>query len=240
MARRAAKTVSDIYTILKKRVIAGVYPAEEPLSQLGIAEELGVSRTPLREAFRLLEKEGLVVSESNKRFRVASFSPSDLEELYVLRIAVESVAVRVSVQRFQSFDLERLTTILAAMDEAILTGSYEDWREPHNAFHRLLLVHSGGRLRELASQLSEHAERYRYAASLPTNPTSWSESHQDHHKLYEAAVAGDGERASHQLAFHYGRVALSVLSFSAPLHDPQMLRLTLSSFEPTVCGDPPR
>ncbi|MFS0734478.1 GntR family transcriptional regulator [Microbacterium jepli] len=220
--------MSGIHELLKRRIIMGAYSAGEPLSQLSVAQELGISRTPLREVFRLLEQEGLILSEHNKRFRVADSSPEDLEELYSLRITHEAAAARISVPHLGSHDLARLTDLLAEMDSAADEEAYDRWHDPHSAFHRHLLVHSGRRHLEIAQQLSDHAERYRYASTLPSNPASWSAGRRDHHALLEAAAIGDGEEVARTLAAHYGRVALSVLSISAPLHDPRTLRLTLN------------
>ncbi|WP_053385976.1 GntR family transcriptional regulator [Leucobacter japonicus] len=231
MAARTEQTVLNIHGLVRERIITGHYAPEEPLSQLPIAEELGVSRTPVREAFRLLEQEGLLIAEHNKRFRVASFSPADLEDLYVLRIAVESAAIRLSVPQIEEENLTVLRSYIEAMDAAIATGSYDAWRDPHHAFHELLLIHAGYRARSSARDLSVHAERYRYAVTLPESPISWAQSHQDHWDLFDSASKHDGDRASQQISLHYGRVALSYLSFSAPLYDPRMLRVTLDSVD---------
>lgn len=216
-----------VYGALKRRIVTGMYDAGQPLSQLVLAREFGISRTPLREVFRLLERDGLIVASPNKRFRVAAFSPDDLEQLYVLRISVEGPAARYSVPRLQASDLSTMTSLLTDMDAAVADEAYDDWQTPHAAFHRHLLLPSGDRILELTDRLSEHAERYRFASSLPISPTSWAQSHADHHELLKAAHERHGGRAAERLAIHYGRVALSALSISAPLHDPQMLRAVL-------------
>lgn len=226
---RTTPTVLNIQAVLRERIITGQYSPDQPLSQLLVAEDLGVSRTPVREAFRLLEQEGLVVAEHNKRFKVASFSPSDLEDLYMLRIAVESAALRVSVPQIGESDIDQLSELLASMNAAIAAESYDSWREPHDKFHATLLTHAGARTRACARDLATHAERYRYSVTLPASPMSWMQSQQDHYDLFESAVNRDGASASRQIAWHYGRVALSNLSLSAPLHDPRKLRVTIDA-----------
>lgn len=228
MAHRSIETVSAIHSLIKRRIITGVYAPDEPLSQLTLAQELGISRTPLREVFRLLEQEGLILSEHNKRFRVAGFSAADLEELYSLRITVEAAAARVSVPRLETPELAHLDELLAEMDRATDAEAYDEWHDPHAEFHRQLLIHSGERHLDVADRLSEHAERYRYASTLPSNPASWEEGRRDHHALRDAAHHGDGDEVARTLAAHYGRVALSVLSVSAPLHDPRILRTAIA------------
>ena len=70
------------------------------LSQVQLANELGVSRGPLREAVRMLQREGLVEAEVNRRGRVSSFSMDDLEQLYAMRIVHEALALRINVPQF--------------------------------------------------------------------------------------------------------------------------------------------
>ena len=229
MVDRTAQTVAMIQSKVREWIITGRYAPGEPLSQVTVAAELGVSRTPVREAFRLLELAGFVVAEHNKRFQVANFTAADMEDLYVLRIAVESTAIRASVPLMSDGDIEVLRASLDAMDAAIDLGSYAAWRDPHEAFHEQLLIHAGSRSRHCARDLSTHAERYRYALTLPASPTAWGDSHRDHHNLFAAAVKRVGDEASRQIVTHYGRVALSYLSLYAPLHDPRVLRTTMES-----------
>jgi DNA-binding GntR family transcriptional regulator len=229
VASRDVQIVDAVYEVLKRRIITGRYAPEEPLAQLRIAEELGISRTPLREVFRLLEQHGLVVSEHNKRFRVAGFSATDLDELYALRISVEGLAARVGIPLLTDTDLDHLRTLVGRMDSAVDNRDYERWNEPHIDFHRMLISRSGTRSVNLARQLSDHAERYRYASTQPQLPASWEQGRADHAALLAAAEDRDGERACSALAAHYGRVALSVLSLSAPMHEPRHIRQSMAS-----------
>ena len=228
-SRRSDQTVARVHEALKRQIIAGDYAADQPLSQLKIAEALGISRTPLREVFRLLEQDGLVISEHNKRFRVAGFSPDDLEELYALRIAIESAAIAMSVPRLDADDLAAIDAHLEAMDAATASKDYDAWSEPHRRFHRLLIHRAGPRFTRMAEQLSDHAERYRHASMYVHNIDSWEQGKADHHGLRDAAQDRDSIGASERIAVHYGRVALQVLSSTAPLHNPSRLRSVLSA-----------
>jgi DNA-binding GntR family transcriptional regulator len=234
MASRDIQTVDQVYKILEKRIIEGQYPPNSALSQLRIAEELGISRTPLREAFRMLERHGLVVSEHNKRFRVAGFSAGDLDELYALRITVEGLAARAGIPVLSNEDLDKLQLQLVEMDQAMAARDYDGWNEPHITFHHTLISRAGDRSVNLARQLSQHAERYRYASMLPIQPGSWEQARVEHAALFAAAEERDGELVANLLAAHYGRVALSVLSLSAPMHEPHQIRHAM-----TACGAHP-
>ncbi|MGQ4617148.1 FCD domain-containing protein [Nocardia sp. R7R-8] len=229
MAARDQQTVGQVYEMLKRDIIRGVYTPGQPLSQLQIANTMGISRTPLREAFRLLEQHGLVVPEHNKRFRVAEFGVADLEELYAMRIILEGYAARVSVPRLSAADLEELVQLSRQMSEAEDLKDYDKWSPPHHAFHQLLLAQAGPRALTQIGHLSEHSERYRYVSTLPQLPLSWEQGRSDHDALLEAALARDGNAAAIAIARHYGRVALSVISLAAPEHDPIKLRIAMGA-----------
>ena len=95
-----------VYTSLRESILNGALPPGESLSQVQLATKLGVSRGPLREAVRMLQREGLVEAEVNRRGRVSSFSIDDLEQLYAMRIVHESLAIRITVPRFSQRDID--------------------------------------------------------------------------------------------------------------------------------------
>lgn len=85
---------SDVYRILRDRILRQELKAGEKLSDLRLSNELGVSRTPIREALHQLVQDGVVVAEPNRGFFVATFSQRDLEEIFELRLALELFAIR--------------------------------------------------------------------------------------------------------------------------------------------------
>ena len=97
-----------VYSSLRESILNGALPPGESLSQVQLATKLGVSRGPLREAVRMLQREGLVEAEVNRRGRVSSFSMDDLEQLYAMRIVHESLAIRITVPRFTQKDIDAL------------------------------------------------------------------------------------------------------------------------------------
>ncbi len=115
----------------------------------------------MREALRMLQREGLVEAEPNHRVRVADFSISDLEQLYAMRIGLEALAIRLTVPLLQADELRRLKGFLTQMAELPTPEEYERWEVPHRAFHLSLVAHAGTRIVTMVAQLSDHAERYR-------------------------------------------------------------------------------
>ena len=115
-AGAARRSVDVVHGALREAILEGGLEQGTILSQVQLAERYGVSRTPLREALRLLQGEGLIDALPNRRVQVASFSVDDLEQIYAMRITLESLAVRLSVAQFDADDLRGLNARLAEMD----------------------------------------------------------------------------------------------------------------------------
>lgn len=118
-----------------------------------------MSRTPLREALRMLQREGLVESEPNRRLRVAAFSLPDLEQLCIMRITLEATAARLTIPHLSSEEVAGMEGHLAQMAHFFEQEDFERWEVPHRAFHHALIKGGGGRISGALSQLSDHAER---------------------------------------------------------------------------------
>lgn len=99
---------SDVYRILRDRILKRELHAGEKLSDLQLSTELGVSRTPIREALHQLVQDGVVVAEPNRGFFVATFSRTDLEEIFDLRFALESFAMRRAAKQDRTEDYHKL------------------------------------------------------------------------------------------------------------------------------------
>src|SRR5690242_19751293 len=97
----AGETTSfiDVYERLRGAILRGDFSADQEISQPQLARELGISRTPLREVLRMLQREGLVVAQANRRLQVAGTSLPDLEQIYATRLPLEALAARFSVPR---------------------------------------------------------------------------------------------------------------------------------------------
>jgi DNA-binding GntR family transcriptional regulator len=211
---------------LRRDILTGALPAGQTISQVQLAAKLGVSRTPLREALRLLEREGFVEAEHNKQVRVTPYRIEDLEQVYAMRITLEALAVRLSVPHLSSGDIEAMAEAHEKMCFYADRHDYEGWERPHREFHGKLLGHSGAMLLRTLSQLSDHAERYRYAASTQA-PMAWSNSISDHQAILGATRTRDVARIAELIGRHYARVALNAVTLAAPEHDPRQVREAL-------------
>ena len=193
-------------------VLSGELPAGSALSQASLAQELGVSRTPLREAARLLQNEGLLVGEPNRRLRVAEVSIGDLDQLYALRIATEALAMRVAVPRMDEGHVSGLGEALAQIEERAIGGG--DFDEAHRRFHRLLVEPAGERFSSLAATSWDHTSRYRiaYLSSVSDVSSALLDAQQDHRTILDRVSSGDPAGAALALADHYERTARGVFA----------------------------
>src|SRR3954447_3872142 len=114
-AARRRDNVEQVYRRVREAILEGEIAAGQTMSQVALADELGVSRTPLREALRMLQAEGLIDGEPNRRVRVAQLSIAGLEELYTIRIPLEVTALRLSLPRMAPEDVAQLEGTMAEM-----------------------------------------------------------------------------------------------------------------------------
>jgi DNA-binding GntR family transcriptional regulator len=235
---RDGQNVQLVHDRLREAIVRGEIPAGQVTSQAMLAEHLGlgVSRTPLREALRILQHEGLVLSEPNRRIRIADFSIADLEQLYAMRIALEVVAIRATVPVLAPEDLAELEGFMAQMDHYLRVRDLDRYRTPHAAFHARLVSHSGPRITALLAQLFDHGERYRrsYAA---LDPAGWSVRRQEHRRILDAAAEGDSELAANRLVVHYLHTVNSVIAGLDPAHEPSLLRTTVATVAPGALAE---
>jgi len=211
----------DVYERVRAAILDGELAPGAVMSQVALAEELGISRTPLREALRMLQSEGLVEGEPNRRVRVAPMTARDLEELCVMRVTLEAEALRLSVPSMTSEDIARLEGHMAEMAHYADQKDYRRWNAPHERFHRTLTEHAGERVNFVLSQMFDHAERYR-RLHIGQGPGAWATP--QHRDILDACKAGDRDKAAALLAGHLARTGLEVSELLDPTYAPELLR----------------
>ena len=205
--------VAAIRDRLREAIVTGSLGPDTISTQSQLADAFGVSRTPMREALRMLELEGLIVRETNRRFRIAGFSLDDLEELYVMRIALEASALRITVPAFSHADHAELEGLFAQMERFALVSDFEGFEGPHRGFHARLVEPAGPRLSEQIGRLWDHAARYRSAYAMVVSGLdgdSWAMRRAEHRAVLDAVEDGDTDTAVAVLSAHYARTALDI------------------------------
>ncbi len=230
--RGQALHVDAIHAALRDAIVSGELPQGAILSQVQLAKQLGVSRTPLREAVRLLQAEGFVEATPNQRIRIPTLSVAELEQLYTLRIAVESVAIRVSVPRFGDRDFEHLWALTRSLERCAAARDVDGWEVPHQTFHRSLIAHAGDRVTGLAGRLQESSKRYR-RMYVTQGPRAWWHTTTEHTAILSACEDRDAPAAAWELARHYARTALTVIALIDPEHDPASVRAAVALASPS-------
>ena len=214
-----------VHDRLREAILRGELDSRMPISQVKLAARLGVSRTPLREALRMLQREGLIDAAPNRRVRVAELSITDLEQVYASRVLVEALAARLTVPRYSTEDLAELKAALSEMNQLQDERDIDAWEAAHRRYHELLRKDAGERIERLARELSDHAERYRrvYMAA----PLAWPTAAREHAAIVEACESGDGVAVSIELVRHLARTALTLIALVDPEHEPTPVREAL-------------
>jgi DNA-binding GntR family transcriptional regulator len=229
MELNSGQSFVAVHARLRAAILSGEIPEGAVTSQATLAERFGVGRTPLREALRMLQREGLVISQPNHRVRIAELSSEDAEELYIMRIALEAVAIRVTVPVLTGADLAELDGLMAQMDHYMKLRDHVGHREPHRQFHYRLVYAAGPRVSEQIDELFDHGERYRRRFGAAD---SWGARRAEHQAILDAVGAGDREAAADLLADHYLHTVRLVFGELDPGHDLARLRETVAIVAP--------
>lgn len=115
ITRRAL--TDDVLLTLRKAIVAGAFAAGDHIPEARMAEQLGVSRVPVREAMMALEREGLLLFDSRGAARVRDFTPEDFEEIFTLRLALEPMAARRACKKLTPSDMASLEANISRMRE---------------------------------------------------------------------------------------------------------------------------
>jgi DNA-binding GntR family transcriptional regulator len=195
-------TAQDVVlTSMREAIMTAALPPGSRLRQERLAELFGTSRIPVREALRALEYEGLVTSLPYRGFTVTELDADDIEEVYDLRIVLESHAVRRAIPLMTDDDLRELEELYQKMSESESGDAQLAARE--RFYNRLYSITGRPRLVKLISRLRQEVAR---SLRWPTQQHA-----PEHHEQFFAAIrAGDADRAAQQLASHYGRVAVLI------------------------------
>lgn len=174
-----------VFEALRDAIIKGALKPGERLMEVQLAEELGVSRTPVREAIRKLELEDLVVMIPRKGAYVSGISLKGIADVFEVRAAVEALAAGLAAERITAEELEELERILVKKAEIIEANNLERLVEIDTLFHECLYQASrNGKLIQIINNLSEQIHRFR-STSL-ASPGRMKEALEEHRKIVEA------------------------------------------------------
>lgn len=189
------------YRLLRRAILEGDLKPGEPLVASRLSQQLGISRTPVREAVQALEKEGWVERRRSGGVRVSGLSMDQIEELFAIRGALEGLACRYAAERMTPTLLRELRSVHAESVEAVNRGSTADTDSLGRAFHGVIHRASGFRLLESQlSQMRDHINRYR-RLTIAT-PGRVADAVREHAEILEALERGDGSAAEAAMRKH--------------------------------------
>jgi len=201
---------NKVFGRLEDDILNGKYKEGDAVTEQRISNELGVSRTPVREAFHRLEKEGLIKLVPNKGAVVIGVSVDDLVDIYKIRIRLEGLATRMAAENITESDREKLIETVELTDFYIRRNDTEKIKNLDSNFHDIIYSASGSRMiYRTLSDLHRSIKRYR-KISL-TVPNRLPKSIEEHKKILEAILAGDCEAADKLASSHVERALVNVM-----------------------------
>jgi DNA-binding GntR family transcriptional regulator len=190
-----------VFNTLRQAIITGEFAPGERLMEISLAERLGVSRTPVREAIRKLELEGLVVMIPRKGAEVAKITEKSLQEVLEVRCALEELAVELACQRITEEGKEQLLQSHENFKQAVHNGDNLEIADSDEAFHECIFEQTNNRrLLQIINNLKEQMYRYRmeYVKDIGYHEALIKE----HEKMLQAILSGDEQAAREIMRNH--------------------------------------
>lgn len=214
-AALAKRTIAEqIAAALRREIVMGQLAAGSRLPQIAIAERFGVSTTPVREAFGLLQRAGLVRADAHRGVTVALPTLQDFAEHMEIRMALEMLAVEKAAERFQADDAPPLAAIL---DEMRATGDPARYVARNHAFH-LNLYRLGCRPRLVAmiEELRTASLAYNHLYAAADVPDGAPRLDAEHRAILDACRANDPQRAAAAVCHHMQQTIIHVQNVLEP------------------------
>ena len=190
-----------VFNTLRRAILKGELKPGERLMEITLADKLGVSRTPIREAIRKLELEGLVVMAPRKGAKVASITERDLNDVLEVRKGMEDLAISLACKRITGEELEKLETIEQSFQKLIESGNLTELAEMDVKFHDTIYQATNNqRLVQLLNNLREQMYRYRmeYLKDIAVRRTLAEE----HKAICRALRERDEQQAEEYVSIH--------------------------------------
>ncbi len=192
-----------VHEHLRRAIVHGEIPSGTILNERQVAEQLGVSTTPLKEALRRLEGEGFVVTEPRRGIRV-TFDAAQAEEMALARAALEGMIARMAAQRIDAAATARLRTIVGQMAEATAAGATDRLILLNESFHDAIHDASGCRYLQrilIGQRVYVHTARQ----LILGDPDERKRALAEHTAIFEALAAGDPDAAERAMRDHVVR-----------------------------------
>ena len=190
-----------VFSDLEQAIINGEYRSGDSLSELMLSEKYGVSRTPVREALRQLELEGLVQLIPNKGAVVVGVSEKDIDDIYAVRIRIEGLAARLSAENATEDEIQALERLVDLQEFYLLKGKTDQLWQLDGEFHNTIFEASRNRpLRSMLSSFHSYISRARSNSMRSAHRAALSV--EEHREILRAIAAHDGDTAERLMTEH--------------------------------------
>jgi DNA-binding GntR family transcriptional regulator len=202
MASTSSKSVFA-YELVRARILRHEYAPGQTLNQAALAEELGISTTPLREALRRLESEDLVELRTHSDARVTELTAEGARDLLELRLALDPMALALAAERRTKSDIARMREAALGMTALPNTPSISQL-VAHRKFHQALYSASQNEaLTRTLDSLWDKADRYRLVGlQVRRDQAERDERTREHHLMLDMVISGDSDGAAEVMRAH--------------------------------------
>ncbi len=199
-----------VFNTLRQAILTGELKPGERLMEIHLADRLGVSRTPIREAIRKLELEGLVVMIPRKGAQVAKITEKNLKDVLEVRRALDTLAVRLACKRMDDTYKKQLREACDEFAKVVKCSNTKDITEADVRFHDIINQSTGNdRLIQLVNNLAE--QMYRYRLEYIKDAAYHNRLIDEHEEIYNAILERDEERAAKAVVVHIDNQEASIL-----------------------------
>ena len=198
-----------VFQTLRAAILKGELKPGERLMELQLAAKLGVSRTPIREAIRMLEQEGLAVTIPRKGAEVAKMTEKDMEDVLLIRCSLEDLAVRLSCDKISAAELQELRIAMEDFEKKTKSDNVVEIAKADVTFHDILYKAADNpKLLLLLNNLRE--QMYRYRVEYLKDKNIYGRLIEEHRQMYDAIMSKDKEREADYVEKHLHNQAEAV------------------------------
>lgn len=199
-----------VFNTLRKAILTGELQPGERLMEIHLANQLGVSRTPIREAIRKLELDGLVIMIPRRGAEVAQITEKELKDVLEVRRALDALCAELACDRITEEEKLQLKKACIEFEKATATGDATTIAEADVKLHDIIVAATGNkRLIQLVNNLSEQMYRYRFEYIKDENQHNHLVD--EHRMIYESIIKHDKEKAAQAARMHIDNQEKSII-----------------------------